>query len=458
MKPNVKVIQSAKRFDKQWQKMDDLELYDYYNFRMNTVSVNSDRKYQELIGFGGAFTEATAYTWANADEESKKEMVEAYFDKEKGLAYNLGRTTIGGCDFSLEPYSYIEEGDYALETFDMSREEQWLIPLLKESEKVAGHPIKLLCAPWSPPAFMKDNKDVNLGGRLLKKNYKAWATYMARYAKTMIDKGLDIEIMSVQNEPAAKQIWASCKYDANEEAEFAVSYLYPQLKELGLEEKVKIIIWDHNRDLLFRRLNESLSVKGARDIIWGAAYHWYVSDKSEILTMVHEKFPEQHLLFTEGCVELVNHSGATSSDAGMGAWKHGEIYGRNIIKDFNNYNEAWVDWNLILNEIGGPNYAGNYCEAPIIYDRKTQTVKYNISYYYIGHFSKYLQPGAKRICCRNDVDKGIYSCAFENPDGTIVTVVQNELSRNQKLALVIDGQGTNTDLPAHSITTFITEK
>lgn len=458
MKPTVKVIQTAKREQSTWKKIGELELFDYYNFRMNTVSVDSKRSYQTLIGFGGAFTESSAYTWANADEESKAEIVEAYFDKEKGLAYNLGRTTIHGCDFSLEPYTYIEEGDSELKTFSIEREDKWLVPFLKEAEDKAGHKLGLLCSPWSPPAFMKDNKDINNGGRLLKKYYKSWAKYMVKYIVEMKKRGIEISMVSVQNEPAAKQTWASCKYDANEEAEFAVAYLYPELKKEGLEEKVKIVIWDHNRDLMFRRMNESMSYPGAREIVWGAAYHWYVSDKSEILTMVHEKFPEKHLLFTEGCVELVNNSGETSSKAGMGAWKHGEIYGRNIIKDFNNYNEAWIDWNILLDETGGPNYDGNFCEAPIIYERNTKEVKYNWSYYYIGHFSRYLKPGAKRICCRNDVDKGLYSVAFQNPDGEIVTVVQNELNRKQKLALVIDGQGTNTEIPAHSITTFVIEK
>lgn len=218
--------------------------------------------------------------------------------------------------------------------------------------------MELLCSPWSPPAFMKDNKDINNGGRLLKKYYKSWAKYMVKYILEMRSRGIDISMVSVQNEPAAKQTWASCKYDANEEAEFAVEYLYPELKKKGLEEKVKIVIWDHNRDLMFRRMNESMAYLGAREIVWEAAYHWYVSDKSEILTMVYEKFPEKHLLFTEGCVELVNNSGETSSKAGMGARKHGEIYGRNIIKDFNNYNEAWIDWNILLDETGGPNYDG----------------------------------------------------------------------------------------------------
>ena len=278
---------------------------------------------------------------------------------------------------------------------------------------------------------------------------------MVKYIQKMGERGIGISMISIQNEPEAKQTWASCKFDATEEAEFAVEYLYPELKKAGLAEQVGILIWDHNRDKMYRRVKESMAYPKARDVIWGVAYHWYGPEQSENLTMVHENYPEKHLIFTEGCVELVNDSGGTSSTAGMGAWKHGETYGRNIINDFNNYNEAWIDWNLILNECGGPNYVGNFCEAPILIDRKTDEIIYNKSYYYIGHFSRYIRPGAKRIQCSSDAGKGLYSVAYKNPDGETVIVVQNELNRQKRLALVINGMGANTELPPHSITTFI---
>lgn len=173
---------------------------------------------------------------------------------------------------------------------------------------------------------------------------------------------------------------------------------------------------------------------------------------------MHEIYPKQHLVFTEGCVELVNNSGYTSSKEGIGVWKHGETYGHNMINDFNNCTEGWVDWNLILDETGGPNYAGNFCEAPIMIDTKENKVNYNISYYYIGHFSRYIKPGAKRILCLNDSDKGVYSVAYKNPDGQIIVVVQNELSKRNRLAIAVDGKGINTEVPPHSITTFIVTK
>lgn len=457
MKQMVKVIRTARGENEVWKEQKQLELGDSYDLRMNVVEVESSRSYQIHMGFGGAFTEAAAYTLANTSEKNRKEIIEAYFNKEKGLAYNLGRTTIHGCDFSLEPYTYIEEGDSELDTFHIGREEQWVIPFIKDAQTELGEELNLLCSPWSPPAFMKNNNNINHGGRLLKKYYKTWAEYMVLYIKEMSERGIDISMISVQNEPDAKQIWASCKFNATEEAEFAVEYLYPELKKANLDEKVKILIWDHNRDKIFQRVQESIDYPGARDIIWGVAYHWYVSEQSENLSMVHNSYPEKHLVFSEGCVELVNESGETSSKAGMGAWEHGETYGRNIIKDFNNYCEGWIDWNLVLNECGGPNYVGNFCEAPILIDRNTDTVIYNKSYYYIGHFSKYIKPGAKRIQCGSDAEKGIYSVAYQNPDGEIIVVVQNELEEQKELALIVDGKGINIEMPAHSITTFIVQ-
>ena len=456
MEPTIKMIQTVQGDDVKWRNLGEQELRDYFSFRMDTVVVDSSQEFQTHLGFGGAFTEAAAYVMENASEEARKEILKAYFNKEIGLAYNLGRTSINGCDFSLEPY--VEDEDVELKTFHMEREDKYVVPFIKQASEEAGEDIGILCAPWSPPAFMKNNKDMNHGGRLLRKYYGTWAKYMVKYVKGMLDRGINILTISVQNEPEAKQTWASCKYDPTEEAMLAVDYMYEELKKEGLEEKVKIVILDHNRDIMFRRVRETLAYKNAKDIIWGIAYHWYGSDKSEILTMAHEIYPKQHLIFTEGCVELVNNSGNTSSKAGIGAWKHGEIYGHNMINDFNNYTEGWIDWNLVLDEKGGPNYVGNYCEAPIMLNTETNEVIYNISYYYIGHFSKYIKPGAKRILCLNDSDKGIYSVAYKNPNGQIIVVVQNELSKRHRLAVAVDGKGINTEVPAHSITTFIVDK
>lgn len=452
----VKIIQTAKGSGEMWKELDSIHLREDYNTRVDNVRVDSSKMFQTHLGFGGAFTEAAAYTMANTTKENQEKVIKAYFSKEEGIGYNLGRTTVGGCDFSLEPYMYVEEGDKNLKTFTMERDSKWVIPMIKQAQEEVGNALILMCSPWSPPAFMKDNHDVNHGGHLLKEYYSAYAKYVTKYILGMKEQGIEISMVSIQNESEAVQTWASCIFDADEEAEFAVDYLHKELLDAGLE-NVKIIIWDHNKDNIYRRAKETLAYKNADNIIWGVAYHWYVTDKSENLTMVHEAFPDKHLIFTEGCVEVVNVSGATSSKEGIGAWSHGETYGRNIINDFNNYCEGWIDWNLVLNEIGGPNYVGNYCEAPIIIDRAENKILYNMSYYYIGHFSKYIHPGAKRILCRTEALQDIYAVAYKNPDGRIVLVIQNELDAAHEMAIQVDGLGVNVELPAHSITTYLVD-
>ena len=451
----TKVIQTAKSIGSPMKELEPITLAPDYEIDQETIIVDSKTTFQTHIGFGGAFTEAAAVTFKDTSDDNKKKIIEAYFNKEKGIGYNIGRTTIHGCDFSLEPYTYIEEGDAELKTFDMSRDSEAIIPMIKEAESEAGEKIGLLSSPWSPPAFMKDNKDINHGGTLLKEYYTPWARYMVKYLKNMIDQGFDIKMVSVQNETAAKQTWASCQYTPQEEAEFACDYLYEELKAEGLEEKVKIVIVDHNRDIIFRRVKQSMKHKDADKKIWGAAAHWYCCEKSENLSMIHHHYPNMHIVFTEGCVELVGYSGATSSNEAAGAWTHGETYGRHIIKDLNNYVEAWIDWNLLLNEEGGPNYVGNFCEAPIMVDRNKDEVIINTSYYYIGHFAKFIQPGAVRLLCENDVEWCLYAVAYRNPDGKIVIVAQNQSDDEKKIALVVDDLGANVVLPAHSITTYI---
>jgi len=157
-------------------------------------------------------------------------------------------------------------------------------------------------------------------------------------------------------------------------------------------------------------------------------------------------FPDKHIIFTEGCQEGGPH---------VGEWKTGERYGRNIIGDLNNWVEGWIDWNLVLNEFGGPNHVNNLCDAPILVNRPKNELIYNSSYYYIGQFSKFIRPKAVRIGCFFNGPKTIYATAYKNVDGSVVVVVQNESSATQPVSIAFKGYGRTLTLPEHSITTFL---
>jgi len=443
---SIKVIETAKNTEARLTEKEELQFNDFKGLEKNkpVLELDNTKKYQEILGFGGAFTEAAAHTLAQISPELRQEVIESYFNQDTGLGYSLGRVHIHSCDFALENYTYVDDGDEELETFDISRDKEKIIPLIKDAKAERGDRIKLLASPWSPPAWMKTNNQMNNGGKLLPEYRETWAKYFTKFIKAYQEAGIDIWGITVQNEPEAVQTWDSCTYTPEEERDFIKYYLGPTMEREGLKD-VKILICDHNRDIIVKRASAVFSDREAASYVWGVGFHWYVSEEFENVGRVHELYPDKNLLFTEGCQE---------GGVKLGEWFTGERYGRNIIGDLNNWTRGYLDWNLVLNEIGGPNHVGNYCDAPIIADTKEDKLHYNSSYYYIGHFSKYIQPGARRIAWETELDELNFT-AFENPDGSIALVVMNETDREQEFILKQADLGVEIKSQTHSIKTLI---
>lgn len=408
------------------------------------VKLDPSKTYQTIIGFGGAFTEAAAYTLSRISPDKRAEVISKYFDPEQGLGYTIGRVHIHSCDFALGNYTYVEDNDTELKTFDISHERKWVLPLIHDAVKIAGQDITMLASPWSPPAWMKTNGEMNNGGQLKPEFREAWALYYTKFIKAFRAEGVPIWGISVQNEPAAVQTWDSCIYSGEEERDFVRDHLGPTMHREDLAD-VNILIWDHNRDLMVERASAVLSDPEAAKYVWGTGFHWYVSEAFEEVGKVHDLFPDKHLLFTEGCQE---------GGVKLGEWFTGERYGRNIIGDLNNWTEGYLDWNLVLDETGGPNHVNNLCDAPIIADTVTDTIHYNSSYYYIGHFSKFIRPGAVRIGLESDIT-GLSMTAFQNVDGSIAVVVQNEGDEAQDFAMELGTEAISDTMSAHSIATYL---
>ena len=418
------------------------------NRNLNTITVRSDKQFHTHFGFGGAFTESTSQCFYSLDENKRKEFINAYFS-DGGLRYNLGRIPIHSCDFSHEIHTYVDENDYTLDSFDMSWEDEGRIPLIKECEKVAGG-LVFFSAPWSPPAYMKTNGDICHGGKLKDECRGLWAEYYAKSLAGLKERGIEVSIVSVQNEPEAIQTWESREMDGTEEGLEIRDYLVPAFKKYGLD--VKFVIWDHNRDRMVARAVETLSIDGVTEHVWGLGYHWYCCEKHENIGVFRQMFPDKHVLLTECCVETA-HDSTTGLASKAGIWEHGERYGKQIIKDLLNGSEGYIDWNLLLDENGGPNHVGNFCEAPIMLDGEGGIV-YNPSYWYIGHFSRFIRSGAKMIMCTAGKD-GIYAVAYQNPDGQKVVVVMNENNRDEMCLFDIDGNHINFNVEKHSISTIL---
>tara|TARA_R110002050_G_scaffold1281_5_gene9350 strand:+ start:14622 stop:16073 length:1452 start_codon:yes stop_codon:yes gene_type:complete len=416
-----------------------------------SIFVEPNKTFQTFLGIGGAISDASAEVFAKLDKNRQQELLNAYFDKDQGIGYSLLRTTIHSSDFASDSYTYIEDGDSELKSFNIEHDQKYRIPMIKKAISTAGGNLLLYASPWSPPAFMKSNKSMLKGGTLLPEYYQSWASYYTKFIKAYEKEGIPIWGITIQNEPMATQTWESCIYTAEAERDFLKNFLGPTMKKEGLGDK-KIVIWDHNRDLVNQRANTIYSDPEAFKYAWGLGFHWYETwaggePMFENIKKVNEAYPSKKLLFTEGCVEKFDAKKYQF-------WPNAERYGNSMINDFNNGTVGWTDWNILLDQNGGPNHVGNFCFAPIHADTSTGELIFTPSYYYIGHFSKFIQPNAKRVSTA--VSRSVLlSTSFINTNGKIATVVMNQTNNEVVYNLFVASQKIVLEIPAHAIQTLI---
>jgi glucosylceramidase len=333
------------------------------------ILLDASKTFQAIEGFGGALTDAAAETYSKLPETIRRKILNAYFNPETGIGYSLCRTHINSCDFSSASYAYADvPGDTKLEHFSIEHDRQFRIPLIKEALAVSRGGFKIFASPWSPPAWMKTNNDMLHGGVLKPECRQAWADYFVRFIHAYKEEGIPIWGVTVQNEPMAVQTWESCIFTAADERDFVREYLGPTFERSGLS-KVKIMIWDHNRGIMYQRAKVVYDDPEASKYVWGMGFHWYVGDHFDNVRWVHDAYPDKQLLFTEG-------TPASFETEKLGDWQWGETYARSMINDLNNWACGWVDWNTLLDERGGPNHVGNFCFAPLIADTKAGTLTY----------------------------------------------------------------------------------
>jgi O-glycosyl hydrolase len=450
---NIQVYTTADSLQIRLKKTDNLVFLDAKQPLETEICVFVEPKktFQTFIGIGGAITDASAEVFAKLSKEKQQELLKAYYDKESGIGYSLLRTTIHSCDFSSGSYTYVKEGDKDLKTFNIEHDKQYRIPMIKEAIKTAGGKLLLYASPWSPPAFMKSNNNMLKGGTLLPEYFQSWANYYSKFIKAYTNEGMPIWGITVQNEPMATQKWESCIFTAEAERDFLKNYLGPTLKKEGLGDK-KIVVWDHNRDLINQRANVIFSDPEASKYAWGIGFHWYETwtggdPMFDNISRVQEAYPSKKILFTEGCAESFDSKKYQF-------WANGEKYGKSIINDLNNGTVGWTDWNILLDQNGGPNHVGNFCFAPIHADVNTGELTYTPSYYYIGHFSKFIRPEAKRVS--TVVSRSILlSTTFKNSDGSMVTVVMNKSDKKVTYNLYVGTKKTIVEIPSHAIQTLV---
>lgn len=448
------IYQTAKDRDERLHQYEVTDLHSGYEKEDTTtytdagelhrVYVDNTKEFQEWEGFGGAFTESAANVLNRMSPNNQAEMMRLYFDSSIGLGYNIGRTHINSCDFSLGNWSCCEEEDKELKAFNIERDKREIIPMIKQAKSLMNEELMLFSSPWSPPAWMKTNGEMNNGGQLKTEYRDTWALFYARYIQFMKNEGIEISAITVQNEPAATQIWDSCIYSAVEERDFVRDHLGPVMEQEGLGD-VKIVTWDHNRAEAYDRAQKMFDDPISNQYVYGIGIHWYMGDNYQNLKLINDIYPDKKIWFTEGCQEGGPH---------IGEWQVGERYAHSIINDINHNTSLWCDWNLFLDETGGPNHVNNLCSAPIIGDTVNDKIIINPSYYYLGHFSKFIKKGAKRVavCVTSD---DIEATGFKNPDGSTAVIICNRTEKNLSYALHNIDKGTYITMPPRSIQTII---
>lgn len=389
---------------------------DIRGIESQVVNIYPELSYETFEGFGGAVTEAAGYIYSLMNDEQKKKVIETYFSPEK-MNYRLVRVHMDSCDFSLGLYEAMSNSeDTELKSFSFERTEKYILPMLEDAKKTAGENLKLMLTPWSPPAFMKINGKRTGGGKLKPEYRKLWAEYICRYIREFQNRGFEVQRISIQNEPKAVQTWDSCLFTAEEEKSFLRDFLYPTMKSHGFE-NIEVFIWDHNKERIYERVRDTVDEE-TREMVSGAAFHWYSGDHFEGLELVRRLYPELKLIMSESCLEYSifdekNIESVTNKLC------------HEIIGDLNHGMCAFYDWNLLLDEKGGPNHVGNYCHAPFLYDVEKKKLLPQKTQEQYEMFSHFICPGSVRVQTTKFTEQ-IDTVAYRTPDGRIVLILLNK--------------------------------
>lgn len=471
----ARIVQTSREGDRSSEKQ-SLPFSSESASRLPVITLDPQQRYQEIVGFGGSFTESSAYVLSRLSEEKRNEVLHAYFSPD-GAAYSLTRTHMGSCDFSLSNYTYANTpGDLELSDFSIDEDRDDLIPLIRDAAAVEGADFRIIASAWTAPPWMKDNNEWN-GGSLLPRYYDTWALFFCKYIREYESSGIPIWAVTTLNEPLGNaDQWESMIFTPGQMGRFVKNSLGPKFAEEDIE--TRILIYDQNREHLEEWAQGILGDQEAAKYVWGTAVHWYSSTYEwypEELTRVHERFPDKKLLHTEGCI-----------DSEVPVWRDDEWYwkpeatdwgyywaaeedkhlhpkyvpvfryARDIIGGLNSNLTGWIDWNIVLDDGGGPNHAENWCIAPVIARPETDEVYYTPLYHVMRHFSRYIRPGAVRIGVDCGIE-GLMVTALKNPDGSIVVEILNQADRDERFSLELDAGFVEISIPGSALQTIIIE-
>jgi glucosylceramidase len=439
---------SGKRFDRTTGKFSSVKKNLTPNTKSSktiTATFDTTKKYQKIIGFGGAFTDAASINLAKLSAGAQEQFIQTYYG-DSGIQYTTGRVPVASCDFSTREYSYADTaGDFNMTTFALAEEDfKYKIPFIKRAREVSKNKLKLFSTPWAPPGWMKTNGEMRgqgtLKGDIGGEYYQSFALYYYKFFEAYHNQGIDFWGLTVLNEPFSGGDWQLMRFNATQETAFVKKNLGPILRDNDITKNLKLMIYDDQRDKILPYINELLGDPEAAKFVDGIAIHWYLDNdyKPTVLSQVHNAHPGPFILPTEACTYYAQPM--------AGDWSRGLQYSYDIMGDLQNWATGWTDWNLAVNTQGGPNWVGNYVDAPIIVSNTSDEFYKQPMFYAMGHFSKFLQPDSQRVdltsnAATTDFFEGV---GFVTPDNKNVVVFDNRQATDTYTIALKDKQTGKT--------------
>lgn len=405
----------------------------------NAVEIDAGQSFQSILGFGGAFTDASCYLFSQMPSAERQKLMEDFFGA-SGLRLSVGRTCVGASDYSRTAYSFDDssEPDPDLKKFSIAHDREYILPTLRDARKVNPE-LFLFSSPWSPPGWMKSGGSL-LGGAMRNHYFASYAQYFVKFLEGYKAEGVSIDAVTVQNEVDTDQDgrMPAALWGQEYEMAFVRDHLGPALRNASLDTKIWIL--DHNYNLWGRAMDE-LSDPGVAQFVDGVAWHGYMGSP-EAMTKVHNAFPDKGTYWTEGGPDYTAPDYQTD-------WTKWSATFAGILK---NWARCIVSWNLLLDEKGAPNIGPFSCGGVVTRDSKTGQITRSGQYWAFAHYAKLVQRGAKVIASRSQL-QDVEHVAFVNPDGSYVVVLSNS-GDARDVECRFAGKSTRVSMQRDSIVTL----
>ncbi len=404
------------------------------------IAIDPAVEYQDVLGFGGAFTDAACSNLHRLDAGARKTLFHQFFHPSE-LGMSVGRVCIGSSDYAAKTYSFDEgsEPDPDLKRFSIEHDREYILPILREA-RAMNPDLWLLASPWSPPAWMKFNNSM-LGGSMRRKWLGAYASYFEKFLDAYAAEGVKINSVTSQNEVDTDQDgdMPACLWPQEYEISFIKDHLGPVLAKA--KNPADIWILDHNYNLWGRAIGE-LEDADAFKYIKGVAWHGYVG-KVEAMTKVRTAFPKVDMFWTEGGPDFDTPGYETE-------WSK---WGESFTRILRNWARCVIVWNLALDEKGKPDIGPFHCAGLVTVHSSTKKITYSGQFFALQHFASHIRRGAKIVQSTGDIE-GVHHVVARNPDHTFAAVITNTTAQKRPVTITTGGSSVALELPADSMTTL----